>query len=173
MKTKLNKKLILCLVVAALMVQVSLFAATQPPMPQPTQDIVEIASGDKQFETLVAALQAAGLVDALKGDGPFTVFAPTNDAFNKLPKGTVEQLLKPENKDRLVDLLTYHVYPGKLVASDLMKLNGKEIKMLNGKPAKIKVKNGSVFIDGAKVTTPDVMAKNGVIHVIDTVMIPN
>nr|WP_307990798.1 fasciclin domain-containing protein [uncultured Niameybacter sp.] len=172
MKAKFNKKLILCLFLVFAMIQISLFAASKTQMPQPTQDIVDIASGNPQFSTLVTALKAAGLVDALKGEGPFTVFAPTNDAFNKLPAGTVEELLKPENNDKLVDILTYHVYPGKVLAADAMKLNGKEVKMLNGKPAKIEVRNGSVFIDGAKVITTDIMAKNGVIHVIDTVMMP-
>ena len=172
MKIKSKKKLILCLFLVCAMIQISIFATTKMQMPEATQDIVEIASGNKQFDTLVTALKAAGLVDPLKGEGPFTVFAPTNDAFNKLPKGTVEELLKPENNDKLVDILTYHVYPGKVLAADAIKLNGQEIKMLNGKPAKIEVKNGSVYIDGAKVTTTDIMAKNGVIHVIDTVMMP-
>lgn len=172
MKAKFNKKLILCLFLVFAMIQISIFAASKTQMPAATQDIVEIASGNQQFGTLVTALKAAGLVDALKGEGPFTVFAPTNDAFNKLPAGTIEELLKPENNDKLVDILTYHVYPGNVLAADVMKLNGKEVKMLNGKPAKIEVKNGSVFIDGAKVITTDIMAKNGVIHVIDTVMMP-
>ncbi|MGL4799741.1 MAG: fasciclin domain-containing protein [Cellulosilyticaceae bacterium] len=136
------------------------------------KDIVDTASGDKRFETLVTALKAADLVDDLKGEGPFTVFAPTNEAFAKLPAGTLETLLKPENKSMLADILTYHVYPGKVLAADAMKLNGKEIKMLNGKPAKIEVKGKDLFIDGAKVITQDIVTKNGVIHVIDAVMLP-
>lgn len=136
------------------------------------KDIVDIAISDGQFTTLVTALKAAGLVDTLKGAGPFTVFAPTDAAFAKLPAGTVENLLKPENKQQLVDVLTYHVIPAKVTAKDAIKLNGKEAKMLSGKPAKIEVKDGNVYIDGAKVIVTDIMGKNGIIHVIDTVMIP-
>lgn len=136
------------------------------------QTIVEIASGDERFEILVAALQAAGLVDTLQGEGPFTVFAPTNDAFGKLPAGTVETLLQPENKDQLVDILTYHVFADALTAKEVIKLDGKEIKMVNGKTAKIKVEDGSVFINDAKVVITDIKAKNGIIHVIDLVLIP-
>lgn len=139
---------------------------------KPDKDIVGIASSDPQFSTLVTALQAAGLVETLQGEGPFTVFAPTNDAFAKLPAGTLENLLKPENKQMLVDILTYHVTPGKLTAKDVAKLNGKEIKMVNGKPAKIEVKDGKVYIDGAEIIKTDIMAKNGVIHVIDAVILP-
>ncbi|SHJ24112.1 Uncaracterized surface protein containing fasciclin (FAS1) repeats [Clostridium cavendishii DSM 21758] len=134
------------------------------------QDIVDIASSDSRFKTLVTALNAAGLVDTLKGKGPFTVFAPTDEAFAKLPKGIVESLLKPENKDTLVKILTYHVAPEKLTAAEVVKLNGKELKMVNGDKAKIEVKNNEVYIDGAKVIVTDIIAKNGVIHVIDTVM---
>lgn len=137
-----------------------------------TKDIVEVAVSDGRFNTLVTALKAADLVDALKGDGPFTVFAPTDDAFAKLPAGTVETLLKPENKDMLKDILTYHVLSGKVMAKDAMKLDGKEVTMLNGDKAKIEVRNGDLFIDGAKVIIADIVTKNGVIHVIDTVMSP-
>lgn len=137
-----------------------------------SQDIVDIASGDDRFETLVAALSAAGLVDTLKGEGPFTVFAPTDDAFAKLAPGTVDELLKPENKETLVNILTYHVTPGKVTAADALKLDGKEVTMVNGAPARIEVRDGSVYIDGARVIMTDIMAKNGVIHVIDTVMMP-
>ncbi|MHC1749678.1 MAG: fasciclin domain-containing protein [Cellulosilyticaceae bacterium] len=146
-----------------------------PKMQQKTmkgKDIVDIASNNGSFGTLVAALKAAGLVDTLKGDGPFTVFAPTDDAFAKLPASTIEDLLKPENKDNLIKILTYHVIPGKITAADVMKLDGKEITMLNGQKAKVTVKDGAVYIDNAKVIIPDVMAKNGVIHVIDTVLLP-
>ncbi|WP_238903603.1 fasciclin domain-containing protein [Clostridium sp. YIM B02506] len=137
-----------------------------------SKDIVDIATGDNRFKTLVTALKAAGLVDTLKGQGPFTVFAPTDDAFAKLPKNTVNDLLKPENKETLVKILTYHVAPQKLTATEVLKLNGKELKMSNGENAKIEVKNNEVYIDGAKVVITDIMAKNGVIHVIDTVMMP-
>lgn len=140
--------------------------------PKNSRDIVDIAINDGRFKTLVAALKAADLVDTLKGDGPFTVFAPTDDAFKKLPQNTITDLLKPQNKKTLSNILTYHVTPGKILAADIIKLNGKEIKMLNGDKAKIEVKNNEVFIDGAKVIITDIIAKNGVIHVIDTVMMP-
>jgi uncharacterized surface protein with fasciclin (FAS1) repeats len=137
-----------------------------------SKDIVDIAIEDSRFTTLVTALKAAGLVDTLKGEGPFTVFAPTNDAFAKLPSSTLNDLLKPENKDALVKILTYHVAPQKLTAKDVANLNGKELKMANGENAIIEVKNNEVFIDGAKIIITDIMAKNGIIHVIDTVMMP-
>jgi uncharacterized surface protein with fasciclin (FAS1) repeats len=137
-----------------------------------SQDIVDIASEDDRFETLVTALNAAGIVDTLKGAGPFTVFAPTDDAFAKLAPGTVDELLKPQNKDTLVNILTYHVTPGKVTAADALKLDGKEVTMVNGDPARIEVRDGSVYIEGARVIMTDIMAKNGVIHVIDTVMMP-
>lgn len=147
--------------------------ANQPNKKMANKDIVEIAVEDGQFKTLVTALQAAGLVDTLKGEGPFTVFAPTDTAFAKLPKATLDGLLAPQNKDQLVDVLTYHVIPGKVTAQDVMKLNNKTVKMLNGKPAKIEIKDGQVYIDGAKVIMTDIVGTNGVIHVIDTVMIPD
>lgn len=134
------------------------------------QDIVEIAAGAGQFETLVAALGAAELVDTLKGSGPFTVFAPTDEAFAKLPAGTVESLLKPENRDQLVAILTYHVVPGTVMAADVVKLS--EAKTVNGADLTIKVVDGSVRIDQATVLKTDIVASNGVIHVIDTVMLP-
>ena len=134
------------------------------------KDIVDTAVGAGQFNTLVAAVQAAGLVDALKGDGPLTVFAPTDEAFAALPEGTVENLLKPENKDMLVDILTYHVLPGAVMASDV---NGKRmgVEMLNGDTATVTGWNG-VKIDGATVVGADIEASNGVIHVIDKVILP-
>lgn len=134
--------------------------------------IVEVVSNDKQFKTLAKALEAAGLVDTLKGEGPFTVFAPTDEAFAKLPKGTLEDLLKPENKNKLTNILTYHVTPGKVMAEDVVKLNGKDVKMANGKTAKVEVKGKEVCIDGVKVVVTDIVTKNGVIHVIDAVMTP-
>lgn len=137
-----------------------------------TMDIVEIAKQNQDLTTLVKALESAGLVDDLKGDGPFTVFAPTDEAFKKLPKGVVEDLLKPENKSKLADLLMYHVKQGKVLSEQALKLNGQEIVMLNGKPAKIEVKNDSLYINNAKVTVADVEAKNGVIHIIDAVIMP-
>lgn len=137
-----------------------------------SKDIVETASQDQRFETLVKALKAAGLTETLKGAGPYTVFAPTNDAFKKLPAGTLDDLLKPENQAKLADILTYHVKDGKVSAEEALKLNGQEIKMLNGKPAKIEVRGNDLFIDGAKVIVKDIQTKNGIIHAIDAVMIP-
>lgn len=134
--------------------------------------IVDIAVKDERFTTLVKALQEADLVDTLKDDGPFTVFAPTDDAFKKLGADKINELLKPENKGTLKDILLYHVNGKNLLAKDVVKLNGKELNMLNGKDAKIEVKNNEVYIDGAKIIITDIIAKNGVIHVIDTVMIP-
>ena len=134
------------------------------------KDIVDTAVGAGQFNTLVAAVQAAGLVDDLKGDGPLTVFAPTDEAFAALPEGTVEELLKPENKDKLVDILTYHVLPGAVMASDV---NAKklDVEMLNGDTATVTGWDG-VKIDGATVVSADIEASNGVIHVIDQVILP-
>ena len=134
--------------------------------------VVEIAAGNKDFSTLVAAVKAAGLVETLSGKGPFTVFAPTNDAFAKLPKGTVEELLKPENKEKLTAILTYHVVAGKVMAADAIKLDGKNAKTVNGQEIAIKVMDGKVKINDATVTAVDIVGSNGVIHVIDTVLLP-
>jgi len=132
-------------------------------------DIVAVASGAGNFNTLVAAVKAAGLVETLQGAGPFTVFAPTDEAFAKLPKGTVEDLLKPENKEKLVAILTYHVVPGKVTAADVKTMKAKTV---NGKELNLKVADGKVSVDNASVVKADVMAKNGVIHVIDHVVLP-
>ena len=133
-------------------------------------DIVDTAVSAGQFKTLAAALGAAGLVETLKGAGPFTVFAPTDDAFAKLPAGTVETLLKPENKDQLTAILTYHVVPGSVMAADVVKL--KDAKTVNGQMVNVTVDGSSVMVGDANVTKTDIAASNGVIHVIDTVMIP-
>ncbi|SMP66607.1 Uncaracterized surface protein containing fasciclin (FAS1) repeats [Neorhodopirellula lusitana] len=133
-------------------------------------DIVDTAVGAGSFNTLVAAAKAAGLVDTLKGDGPLTVFAPTDDAFAKLPEGTVETLLKPENKSRLAAILTYHVVPGKVMASDVVKLSG--AKTVEGQQVDIKVDGSTVMVDGATVVKTDIGCDNGVIHVIDSVILP-
>lgn len=133
------------------------------------KDIVDVAAGSPDFKTLVAAVKAAGLVDTLKGPGPFTVFAPTDAAFAKLPAGTVENLLKPENKAQLQAVLTYHVVPGKVVAANV---KPGAVKTVQGQSATISVAAGKVMIDGATVTATDVMASNGVIHVIDSVILP-
>ena len=134
------------------------------------KDIVDTAVGAGSFKTLVAAVQAAGLVETLKGAGPFTVFAPTDEAFAKLPAGTVESLLKPENKEKLVAVLTYHVVPGKVMAADVVKLT--EAPTVQGSKAKVKVVDGTVMIDNAKVVKTDIETSNGVIHVIDAVILP-
>lgn len=135
-----------------------------------SKDIVDTAASAGKFNTLVAAVKAAGLVDTLKGTGPFTVFAPTDEAFAKLPKGTVEDLLKPENKDKLVRILTYHVVPGKIVSSQIV---GKKSEVATVEGSKLSVDATSgVMVDKAKVVTADIAASNGVIHVIDTVVMP-
>ena len=136
-----------------------------------TKDVVDTAVAAGQFKTLAAALQAAELIDALKGTGPFTVFAPTDEAFAKLPAGTVETLLKPENKDKLKAVLLYHVVPGSVTAEQVTKLNGRSVKTLQGNSIKVKASHG-VRVDNAKVTQTDIKASNGVIHVIDTVLMP-
>jgi len=134
-------------------------------------DIIDTAVGAGQFKTLAAALEAAGLIDALKGVGPFTVFAPTDDAFAKLPAGTVESLLQPENKEKLKAILLCHVVPGSVKANKVLKLNGQSIKTLEGRSVKIQTSSG-VRVNDATVVKTDVNASNGVIHVIDSVLIP-
>ena len=124
----------------------------------------------RNFNTLVAAVEAAGLVDTLKGPGPFTVFAPTDEAFAKLPPGTLESLLKPENKAKLQSILTYHVVAGNVLAKDVVKLHS--AKTVEGQSVTIKTANGGVMVDGAHVTKTDIVTSNGVIHVIDSVLLP-
>ena len=133
-------------------------------------DIVDTAVAAGSFKTLAAALQAAGLIDTLKGTGPFTVFAPTDEAFAKLPAGTVQTLLRPENKAKLVAVLTYHVVAGSVMAADVVKLT--EAKTVNGQSVRISATGGRVMVDGARVLRTDIRAKNGVIHVIDSVILP-
>ncbi len=135
-----------------------------------SKTIVDIAAADDRFTTLVAAVKAAGLVETLSGKGPFTVFAPTDDAFAKLPKGTLEELLKPENKQKLADILLYHVVPAKVMAADVVKMT--DAKTALGKNVMIKVDGSKVFINDAQVVITDIEASNGVIHVIDTVILP-
>ena len=134
------------------------------------KDIVDTAVSAGSFNTLVAAVQAAGLAETLKGEGPFTVFAPTDDAFAKLPAGTLDDLLKPENKDKLAAILTYHVVSGKVMAKDVMTM--KEAKTVNGQSVMVSMEADTVMIDNAKVVQADVECSNGVIHVIDTVILP-
>ncbi len=133
--------------------------------------VVEVAVASDDFNTLVAAIKAAELVETLSGDGPFTVFAPTDEAFGKLPEGTLTDLLKPENKAKLAAILTYHVVPGKVLAKDVVTLS--DAKTVQGSNVKIEVKEGSVMIDNAKVVKTDISCKNGVIHVIDAVILPS
>ena len=157
------------LVAAALLLTLSTAAYANPRAS--SKDIVDTAVAAGSFKTLVAALKAAGLVDTLKGKGPFTVFAPTDDAFAKLPAGTVDELLKPENKQKLIAILTYHVVAGKVTAAQAMKLNS--AKTVNGESLNISTEGSTVKINDATVTKADIMCSNGVIHVIDTVLMPN
>jgi uncharacterized surface protein with fasciclin (FAS1) repeats len=140
------------------------------PLRAQDKDIVDTAVGAGQFKTLAAALTAAGLVDTLKGSGPFTVFAPTDEAFAKLPAGTVETLLKPENKAKLVSILTYHVVSGKVMAAQVMKMSS--AKTVQGTDVMVAANGGTVTVNNAKVVKADIPASNGVIHVIDTVIMP-
>lgn len=164
----------LAMIMAACAPVVAPTATPEPPMPEPTptavpsQTIVDIAVADGRFTTLVAALQAADLVETLSGDGPFTVFAPTDDAFAKLPAGTVDALLA--DIPQLTEILTYHVVAGKVMAADVVALDS--AKTVNGLPVYVKVDNGKVFINGAEVLITDIEADNGVIHVIDSVILP-
>lgn len=134
------------------------------------KNLVETAASNDAFKTLVAAVKAAGLVGTLAGKGPFTVFAPTDEAFAKLPDGTVESLLKPENKEKLISILTYHVIPGKVMSKDIKP--SQMVKTVNGQQVSIKLSYGKVSVEGANVTAADVEADNGVIHIIDTVILP-
>jgi len=153
--------------VSAILVSQGAVSAKEPS----GKDIVTIAVEAGSFKTLAAALQAAGLVETLQGKGPFTVFAPTDDAFAKLPKGTVETLLKPENKSQLIAVLTYHVVPGKVMAADVVKLNA--AATVNGQRVDVKVDGDKVQVDQAQVVATDIACSNGVIHVIDQVILPS
>ena len=170
MKTTLaTRKARVAALFLSLLVAGSVAAAGEQTSPE--KDIVDTAVAAGSFKTLVAAVQAAGLVDALKGEGPLTVFAPTDEAFTKLPPGTVGSLLLPENKDTLIGILIYHVAPGRLTVAEVSKLD--HIETLNGQRPKIQIQGESVMIDGATVIAADIMASNGVIHVIDKVILPN
>jgi uncharacterized surface protein with fasciclin (FAS1) repeats len=152
---------------AAVAAPLALFAA----LPAKAADIVDTAASNDSFSTLVAAVKAAGLVDTLKGEGPFTVFAPTNQAFDALPDGTVDMLLKPENKEKLIEILTYHVVPGKVMSGDL---DGEMmVETVNGAEIKVVASDTGVMVDNATVTQADLEADNGVIHVIDAVVMPS
>lgn len=137
---------------------------------QDAKDIVDTAVEAGSFGTLATALEAAGLIDTLKGDGPFTVFAPTDEAFAKLPEGTVEDLLRPENRDQLTAILTYHVVPGSVMAEQVVGLS--EAATVNGQSVEISFDGATVQVDDANVVATDIMASNGVIHIIDSVILP-
>jgi len=168
-----GKKLFAGGVLVAVLADAGASGSTRAAVNEPLkpEDIVDTAVGAGQFKTLAAALAAAGLIDALKGAGPFTVFAPTDEAFAKLPAGTVESLLRPENKEKLKSILLYHVVSGNVPASEVVKLNGRSVKTLQGGSITVSTKH-SVRVDNAKVTKTDIQAANGVIHVIDTVLMP-
>jgi uncharacterized surface protein with fasciclin (FAS1) repeats len=134
------------------------------------KDIVETAIAAGSFETLVAAVQAAGLVEVLQGEGPFTVFAPTDEAFAKLPAGTVETLLKPENREQLTAILTYHVVPGRLMAEDVLKME--TLRTVQGQKIDVSLKYEKAYVGNARIIKTDIETSNGVIHVIDTVILP-
>jgi uncharacterized surface protein with fasciclin (FAS1) repeats len=149
---------------------VAYLAMASPAPAQQTSDIVDTAVAAGSFTTLAKALAAADLVGTLKGPGPFTVLAPTDEAFAKLPAGTLDNLLKPENKAMLVRVLTYHVVPGQVMAADVVKINS--AKVVSGDAVNIKVVGGDVMVDKARVVKTDIIASNGVIHVIDSVLLP-
>ncbi|MCX5951526.1 MAG: fasciclin domain-containing protein [Cyanobacteria bacterium] len=151
----------------SLLASTSAFAGSYP---LPSKNIVDTAVAAGNFKTLTTALKAAGLVETLKGKGPFTVFAPTDEAFAKLPAGTVESLLEPANKKKLTAILTYHVVAGNVKAADVVKLSS--AKTLNGESVTIKTAGGTVMINDATVVKADIAATNGTIHVIDTVLMP-
>jgi uncharacterized surface protein with fasciclin (FAS1) repeats len=167
MKRKLSISNLTAVAALTLLFAVETFAGNYA---KQDKDIVDTAVAAGDFTTLAAALQAAGLVDTLKGDGPYTVFAPTDEAFAKLPAGTVETLLLPENKDQLVEILTYHVVPGKVEASDVVLLSS--AATANGTDVRISVVESTVYINDSRVIATDIEASNGVIHVVDTVILP-
>ncbi len=151
----------------------AIVALSIPALADDKKDIVDTATATENLKTFVNAVKTAGLEDTLKGEGPFTVLAPSDEAFAKLPEGTLDNLLKPENKEKLVAILKHHVISGKSLAADVRKLDGKEVNTVQGNSAKVEVKDDNVTIDGAKVIKTDIEASNGVIHVIDTVIMPH
>jgi uncharacterized surface protein with fasciclin (FAS1) repeats len=171
MKILLNSLAIATLEVATLPVRAADgdAATEEKKMDLSKMTIVEVASGMNNFTTLVAAVTEAELAETLSGEGPFTVFAPTNDAFAKLPEGTVDDLLKPENREKLVSILTYHVVPGKMMAADV---KAGEVKTVNGQKLTVSMADGDVMVNDAKVIKTDIVTSNGVIHWIDTVLMP-
>ena len=172
MTTRKNRSLgIVAATLAVLLVANAAFAQCCARSSKATKDIVDVAQSAGQFNTLVAAVKAAGLVEALKGEGPLTVFAPTDEAFAKLPAGTIESLLKPENRSRLQAILTYHVVAGKLDAAHVVKSSS--ATTLNGQRIDFKTEGDTVMVDQARVVATDIMATNGIIHVIDSVILPS
>jgi uncharacterized surface protein with fasciclin (FAS1) repeats len=167
---KISRLLPTLAAVAALLAVPTLASAQAAKAKAPMKTVAQIASESGDFTTLVAALKAAGLVETLQGPGPFTVFAPTNAAFAKLPAGTVEALLADTPK--LSAILTYHVVGGKVMAGDIVKAKGATPTTVNGSPLAVVVRDGKVYVNGAQVTTADIVASNGVIHVIDAVLLP-
>lgn len=162
--------LILMALAAAVLVAMAPFSSNDGNATQDQPNIVELASDNENLSTLVAAVQAAELVETLSGEGPFTVFAPTNEAFEALPDGTLESLLEPENRDMLVDILTYHVVSGEVMSGDLS--DGMMAETVQGSQISVSISDGNVSINDANVVTADVEASNGVVHVIDSVIMP-
>lgn len=169
--TRSIQKFLITILASTAVIASAAFAGGHGKHDKNAADIVDTAVAAGQFNTLAAALDAADLIGTLKGDGPFTVFAPTDEAFAKLPEGTVESLLMPENRDQLVAILTYHVVPGKVLAKDVVELS--TATTVNGSDVSIAVADGGVRIDNANVVATDIAASNGVIHVIDAVILPN
>lgn len=167
-KRKLNVSVYTAVATALLLLATEVLAGNYG---KKQSDIVDTAVAAGNFNTLAAALQAGDLIDTLKGDGPYTVFAPTDEAFGKLPEGTVEMLLKPENKDQLVNILTYHVVPGRVSASEVVTLES--ARSVNGSDLSIRVDGETVFVNDARVVATDIGASNGIIHVVDMVILPN
>ena len=168
LKRKLNISIFSAFAAALLLLITDVYAGNYG---KKQSDIVDTAVAAGSFNTLAAALEAGGLVETLKGDGPYTVFAPTDEAFAKLPEGTLEMLLLPENKDKLVEILTYHVVAGKVTAVEVVTLQ--TATTANGSDVAIRVVDDTVFINDSRVVATDIGASNGVIHVVDTVILPN
>jgi uncharacterized surface protein with fasciclin (FAS1) repeats len=167
---KTIKALFLTILFSGFLFNLNLNAQCDSPANEKTNDIVDLAVSSDFLTTLVAAVKAGDLVETLKGEGPFTVFAPTDEAFAALPEGTLESLLLPENKDKLIAVLTYHVVPGEVKSTDLS--NGMSATTVQGSDIKISISDDGVQINDASVTTADIMAENGVVHVIDRVILP-
>ena len=167
----MTKKSLYTVAALALITMPALAPAQKPSTEKESMNIVQIATTSGNFNTLVAAVKAAGLAETLQGNGPFTVFAPTDAAFAKLPAGTLEALLA--DREKLASILTFHVVPGKVMASDIVKSNGATPTTVNGLPLDIVLRDGRVYVNGARVVTADIVASNGVIHVIDAVLVPS